>query len=223
DVPVYFTDGYTTATNKITEVISSRSRRISDLQQQTSAQQTQLASLETQVTELETRLGGTSKERMALAQRLEQEAETKAKIEEIENLFSPEEATVLRKGDDIVIRMVGLQFGSGKAVIETERFGLLSKVETAMNRFPSSKIVIEGHTDSFGGDKINEQLSTKRAEAVKSYLIANTQWQPNDIDAVGFGENEPVANNETSEGRAKNRRIDLVLKSTTTIPASATR
>ena len=66
--------------------------------------------------------------------------------------------------------------------------------------------------DSFGGDEANLALSKKRAEAVRSYLIANMpSGESRRIDAVGYGESRPIGNNETAEGRTKNRRIDLLL------------
>jgi outer membrane protein OmpA-like peptidoglycan-associated protein len=80
-----------------------------------------------------------------------------------------------------------------------------------MKEFPESKISIEGYTDSFGGDAQNLILSQKRADAVTEYLLANTSLDKAMIDSKGFGETNPIANNETKEGRAKNRRIDLII------------
>ena len=77
-------------------------------------------------------------------------------------------------------------------------------------------VTIEGHTDSYGGDQLNMQLSTDRAAAVKQYLLANMGIEPYRIQAVGYGEDRPIANNETAEGRAKNRRIDIVISPKTT-------
>jgi outer membrane protein OmpA-like peptidoglycan-associated protein len=88
----------------------------------------------------------------------------------------------------------------------------LSKVQNAINIFPGSEITVEGHTDSFGGDEVNLRLSQERAEAVRQYLLANMRnLSADQVKAVGYGESKPIANNETAEGRAKNRRIDIVI------------
>ncbi len=72
---------------------------------------------------------------------------------------------------------------------------------------------MEGHTDAFGSDETNLMLSQERADAVRKYLLANMRdLSREDVGAVGFGESRPVANNETAEGRAKNRRIDVVIR-----------
>jgi outer membrane protein OmpA-like peptidoglycan-associated protein len=104
-------------------------------------------------------------------------------------------------------------FATGSSQIETEYFALLRKVQDAIRVFPGSSIVVEGHTDSFGSDETNLTLSQQRAEAVRAYLLANMRdLPPDDIEPVGLGESRPVANNETVEGRAKNRRIDVVIR-----------
>lgn len=71
---------------------------------------------------------------------------------------------------------------------------------------------IEGHTDAQGGGKTNQKLSEKRAAAVREYLLATTDLGTIGITATGYGESRPVANNETTVGRAKNRRIDVVIE-----------
>jgi outer membrane protein OmpA-like peptidoglycan-associated protein len=72
-------------------------------------------------------------------------------------------------------------------------------------------ITVEGHTDSFGGDESNLELSQRRADAVRAYLLANMQLAPYRISAMGYGETRPISSNETAEGRSRNRRIDLVV------------
>jgi outer membrane protein OmpA-like peptidoglycan-associated protein len=149
--------------------------------------------------------------------RIEAEKRRAERIRRIEGLFTANEAVVLRKGNRLILRLSGLTFPSGKAVIQPEYFGLLSKVQRAIREFPEAGITVEGHTDAVGDDRYNETLSIARAEAVRSYLLANMELDERRIVAVGYGETRPVASNETREGRARNRRIDLVLS----IPALA--
>jgi outer membrane protein OmpA-like peptidoglycan-associated protein len=70
-------------------------------------------------------------------------------------------------------------------------------------------MVVEGHTDSHGSDQTNLSLSQQRAMAVRGYLMNSMALNPQLITAVGYGESQPVANNETPEGRRRNRRIDI--------------
>jgi len=131
----------------------------------------------------------------------------------IERRFQPEQAVVLRHGDDILVRLVGLSFASGKSEIEPKNFALLTVVRDAINIFPDYSLHIQGYTDSYGGDETNLALSQDRADAVRDYLLANMiRVNTGDIDAVGYGETSPIANNETPEGRARNRRVDLVIQ-----------
>jgi outer membrane protein OmpA-like peptidoglycan-associated protein len=160
------------------------------------------------IEEMEAQLGELSSERASLKKR---EALQK-QADRVDRLFTREEANVLRKGDDIILRLIGLNFASGKAEIESKNFRLLSKVQNAIDGFSGAELVVEGHTDSFGSDASNRTLSQKRAESVRRYLIENMKLNKDDVSAVGYGETVPVANNETPEGRQKNRRIDIVIK-----------
>ena len=164
----------------------------------------QLAHLESEIGLLEKRLGIQS-ERIA-----EQETQ-KAKLQKVSDLFAKEEAAVLTEGRNILIRAVGLTFNPGSAHIESRNFILLKKLEEAIAQYPRYSVLIEGHTDSFGGDAANLNLSFARAESVKQYLKANL-GNSAALEAIGYGETRPIANNETQEGRARNRRIDLVLR-----------
>ena len=174
---------------------------INDLQAQSNQQ-------EIDIKELESQLGALSSERVSLKKR---EALQKQQ-EKIERMFVRNEATVLRRGNDMILRLIGINFGVGRASIEAKNFALLSKVQKAIRVLPNSKLVIEGHTDSFGSNESNLSLSQKRAESVRQYIMANMSVSQNNISAVGYGETVPVANNETPEGRRKNRRIDILIK-----------
>ena len=145
-------------------------------------------------------------------QRLEAEARVKEQFEQIEKMFSRNEARVFREGDNVILRLTGLSFGSGQSDIQRDNFDLLAKVEKAIDVFPGSELVIEGHTDSYGGDASNQVLSQKRAESVQQYMINAMRIPSYRLVATGYGETNPVANNETESGRARNRRIDIVIK-----------
>ena len=104
-----------------------------------------------------------------------------------------------------------MSFSVGQAVIVADNYPLLSKVQRAIALFGQPLAVIEGHTDSTGSAAANLGLSQKRAEAVRAYLIANGTLPKEKIEATGFGSERPLASDQTAEGRAINRRIDIVL------------
>lgn len=104
-----------------------------------------------------------------------------------------------------------IRFDSGRATIDRDSMGLLDKlIETAL-RCPTANIEVAGHTDSDGDNTANMALSEKRAQAVSDYLI-KAGLPPDRLRAVGYGSSQPVAANDTDDGKAKNRRIDFVVK-----------
>ncbi|MFK7885425.1 MAG: OmpA family protein [Gammaproteobacteria bacterium] len=211
DIPVYFDNGYEEPTAKLVTRVEELLETSRVQAQDLAERKTRLRDLEAQIATLEDRLGGASEERLALAAQLDQQARIKAKFATVERLFTRDEAVVLRSGNDIILRLVGLTFDSGKADIDSDKFALLYKVEQSIKQFDRSTIEVEGHTDAFGSDETNLELSTERADAVKTYMIGSMGLTSSQISAIGYGETRPIANNETKEGRAKNRRIDVVI------------
>lgn len=182
------------------------------LNQESAENATRLADMEDEMTALDERLGGATAERAALIERLEAQARVKQQFEQVEKMFAPAEARVFREGNNIVLRLVGLTFDSGASQIKPQTFDLLAKVEKAIDVFPRSELIIEGHTDSHGGDDFNQKLSQERAESVQQYMINAMRIPTYRLIATGYGETRPVASNETESGRARNRRIDLVIR-----------
>ena len=182
------------------------------LQQEKAESEVRIADMEEELRALDERLGGATAERAALVQRLEAQARVKQQFEQVEKLFGSEEARVFRQGNTVILRLVGLSFDSGASQIRPENFDLLGKVEKAIDIFPRSELIIEGHTDSHGGDDLNQKLSQDRAESVQQYMINAMRIPTYRLIATGYGETRPVASNETAAGRARNRRIDIVIK-----------
>lgn len=182
------------------------------LQQEIEAATLRIADMSEEIQALDERLGGATEERTALIQRLAAQERVNEQFQRVEGMFEREEARVFRQGDSIILRLVGLTFDSGKAEIKPASFDLLTKVEKAIDVFPNSELIIEGHTDSYGGDELNQQLSQERAESVQQYMINAMRIPEYRLIATGYGESNPVANNETASGRAQNRRIDIVIK-----------
>jgi OOP family OmpA-OmpF porin len=212
DILPLMSDGPDKLTTELVAYIEDIRAREQSLQQESEANLLRLAEMEDEVRALDERLGGATEERAALVQRLEHEERIKAQFAQVEKMFARDEARVFREGDNIILRLVGLTFDSGRSDIRQGSFDLLAKVEKAIDVFPRSEIIIEGHTDSYGGDEANQALSQQRAESVQQYMINAMRIPSYRLIATGFGETNPVANNETESGRTRNRRIDLVIK-----------
>jgi outer membrane protein OmpA-like peptidoglycan-associated protein len=199
-------------TAELTAYFENQRNELQALEQEKADNESRLADMEEELSALDERLGGATAERAALIQRLEAQARVKQQFEQVEKLFTSDEARVFRQGDNVILRLVGLSFDSGAAEIRPQNFDLLAKVEKAIDVFPRSELIIEGHTDSHGGDELNQKLSQERAESVQQYMINAMRIPTYRLIATGYGETRPVASNETAAGRARNRRIDIVIK-----------
>ncbi len=105
----------------------------------------------------------------------------------------------------------GANFDFNKAEVRPEGRTVLDGVVKTLKDNADTKVVIEGHTDSVGGDAYNKKLSERRAEAIKRYLVRQG-IDAGRIRTVGYGKTKPVADNSTEEGRAKNRRAEVVVE-----------
>nr|HEX4313837.1 OmpA family protein [Kofleriaceae bacterium] len=116
------------------------------------------------------------------------------------------EARVIVKKDRIIVKDEIL-FDSDRAAIQAESDGVLDEIARVINQHPELvKVRIEGHTDSIGSEHQNQELSERRAVAVRSYLIEHGV-EAQRLSAEGFGAENPIAPNDTEDGRAKNRRV----------------
>lgn len=127
---------------------------------------------------------------------------------EIDNHGCPKEkpkAKEIKRGR-VILR--GVNFESGKAVLTNDSYAILDRVYESLVEWPEVKVEIRGHTDSVGSRLYNKLLSQRRANAVLDYLISRG-ISPDRLQASGRGEMEPIADNQTAEGRAMNRRVEL--------------
>lgn len=156
-------------------------------------------------------LEGKTREEQAEKERLAAEKKFQQLFVEVQNFFKPEEAEVYKKGNQLILRLRGIQFPVGSYALMPNNYELLSKVQRTIRVFGEPHVMIEGHTDSTGSDAVNEQLSQQRAESVRQYLINNESLPAKNIVSVGYGSTRPLASNKTEKGRAINRRIDLII------------
>jgi len=124
---------------------------------------------------------------------------------------APVDATVCQQLFTDLLGKGKIHFSPGRAAIDPDSAGLLDRlIETAL-RCPTANIEIAGHTDSDGEDAANQALSEKRAQAVADYLV-KAGLPVNRFTAVGYGSAQPIASNDTEEGKAQNRRIEFTVK-----------
>ncbi|MDY6933674.1 MAG: OmpA family protein [Spirochaetota bacterium] len=106
-------------------------------------------------------------------------------------------------------------FDTGRAVLKKEILHALDKISAILSDYPENRIHIEGHTDNVPISnkqfRDNWQLSTERSLAVLNYLLKNTKLDPGRFTSMGYGEYQPIVSNDTSENRALNRRVDIVV------------
>lgn len=137
--------------------------------------------------------------------------EAQARYQKVQAMFTPAEAIVYRQGHNVLLTTYGFDFAVGGSEISSDNYDLLNKIIQAIKTFDDPYVLVTGHTDSTGSEETNQALSQKRAETVASFLKKVGQIPDDRVNIEGYGESRPVASNETKEGRAKNRRIEILI------------
>jgi outer membrane protein OmpA-like peptidoglycan-associated protein len=208
-------------TNK--EVVAGLVQQVSEIVENNASLNAQLDNAKTQVqtitAESQTRATNLERDKAAAlmeAQMLrEQEIAAKkaddARFAAVQSLFTEDEATVYRQRDNVLIRAQGFAFKSGGSEIESSNFVMLNKITEAIKRFPDATVVVSGHTDSTGSAELNLELSKARAQVVANFITQVSEIDSNRVTSNGYGKDKPVASNETAEGRAENRRVEILI------------
>ena len=110
----------------------------------------------------------------------------------------------------LIVNMSDVLFDFNKYTLKPEAREKLAKVSGILLAYPDLKLQVEGHTDSIGSDEYNQKLSEERADGVRDYLVSQSVVDAN-VTARGLGKSDPIADNSTNQGRAKNRRVELVV------------
>ena len=196
---------------------------IDDIHQQVTAlksdyeEKTQtLASLQAEIKDKKQTLASLKSEKEDALQQAQSAASQQDRITRkfahIEQLFDDKEADVYRQKEDILINAHGFAFPVGKSVIQSNNFPLLNKIISAVKEFPEASIRISGHTDGTGSAENNKELSQQRAAKVAQFLQNVGGIDAEKIEVEGYGESRPVANNGTAQGRAANRRVEILIE-----------
>jgi outer membrane protein OmpA-like peptidoglycan-associated protein len=118
---------------------------------------------------------------------------------------------VVRKGDNITLDMPGgVTFAFNSSDLNSQFYPVLDKVAATLAEYDKTVIEVAGHTDSVGSDAYNQQLSERRASSVAAYLGSHGVQQARMV-TIGAGEVHPVASNDTEDGRAQNRRVEITI------------
>ena len=217
EVEVRFDSGFDAPAEAIIDVVTARladkdnrigaaQEQIRNLRMENESQASRLREQQSEISMLRSQIDAKGD----LAALLEVQQKRDEAIQNVRNLIPPNDGDVFLDGNNILIRLHGLTFPVGQSTIEPKFFDLLRRVQDAIRLFPDGRIAIEGHTDSSGSLELNQRLSEERADAVAQYIRANigTEFP---LRSMGFGPERPVASNETEVGRARNRRIDVVI------------
>jgi outer membrane protein OmpA-like peptidoglycan-associated protein len=120
-------------------------------------------------------------------------------------------ATIERVGEGIKITFdSGLMFATDRSALNSASQTNLAELAATLQKYEDTNILIEGHTDSTGGDEYNQKLSERRAASVADYLLGAGISQSR-LQQVGYGESQPVADNSTTAGRRENRRVEIAI------------
>lgn len=189
----------------------------------------QVSSTQSQLTEAQRSAREAQESAFSAQQRWQAQQDIEAKLADIQQQFSPQEAEVFRQGDNLILRLRSLNFASGRSEVPASAYPVLNKVKNVIQQVSAPKVMVEGHADATGSAEVNQEISQSRADAVARYL--ETERAPAGltggssveaeseseieaapvIEAQGYGFDHPLANNKTAKGRAQNRRVDIVI------------
>lgn len=126
-------------------------------------------------------------------------------------VFNEEGVTIRKEGNNLVLSMPELVlFDFNKYEVKNKVKGSLNTLAKALEENPDIRIKIDGYTDFIGSEGYNLDLSVKRAKSIKNYLV-DRGVKTSNISIEGYGKQNPIANNATAAGRAKNRRVEFII------------
>ena len=125
------------------------------------------------------------------------------------------DANFLEKAPNEYIQVFTItgNFEQGSITLTTYGKNLIDKVGEYLSQNSYEQVVIEGHTDSIGQSEYNQILSERRSQQVKNYLVRKWKVEPSKVKTMGFGSTDPLYDNSTQEGRGRNRRVMVKIKS----------
>ncbi len=135
----------------------------------------------------------------------------KTVVNNLEKIFSPDEAVFLSHGKKTLVKLTGIKFAPGSSFLNKKSGKILDKFITYLKNFPKAKLEIRCYTDNIGPGRYNKKISRKRAAEIKRYLVGNSDIPAINILTIGMGQAYPIATNRTRAGREKNRRVEITV------------
>jgi len=206
----------------LVHAITDLRQQLHDQQQEFSRQRQQMQTgfdqrLQSKLTQQAAQLRGSKQQQLtdlkaAFQAKLERETHDSRQQAKLRQLFKGRKVAILVNLDgSILLRLSGLRFPSGGSSLAADQLPLLGAVAKALQLYNERTVHIEGHTDDIGAVQANRNLSTKRAETVRDFLITSG-IDAGRLKALGYGEVRPIASNAFKQGRTMNRRIDVVIQ-----------
>jgi outer membrane protein OmpA-like peptidoglycan-associated protein len=146
---------------------------------------------------------------VAAADAASEATDAASRAEELQRQIDVLQAEATDRG--LVLTLGNVLFATGRAELKSGGTSSLDKLVAFLNEYPDRSVVIEGHTDDVGSADMNQALSQRRAESVKSYLMQQGIYSQR-LTASGMGETHPVADNQTESGRQQNRRVEVIIE-----------
>ncbi len=202
-------DSLTVTNRYLTEVVGGRVAAQDSI---ITAQQVEISALRQKLWDTELRAGVAEADRSAAESVLTLKQQREDAIRQLRSVFTPEEGEILLTPEgEIMLRLQGISFAVGSSELKSGQDDLIDRLVEAIGRFPGADVRVDGHTDDTGGRDANLRLSRRRAETVARELEERTGRASGQIATEGYGPDRPVALNSTPEGRALNRRIDVII------------
>lgn len=182
------------------------------LEAQVAAQQAEITVLRKKLWDTELRAGMAEADRSAAETVLTRKQEREEAVAAVRKAFGKDEAEVVVTPEGaVVLRVFGLSFGVGRTELGKGQDKLVGRIADAIARFPGAPVTVEGHTDDSGRREKNLDLSEKRAATVARLLEKKLSLNDGGLATAGYGPDKPLASNATAAGKARNRRIDVVI------------
>jgi outer membrane protein OmpA-like peptidoglycan-associated protein len=131
---------------------------------------------------------------------------------EIASKEIPKEIKITKEKEGLRVSIkASILFDLNRVILKKSAFRVLDKAAEILKSYPKNKLRVEGHADSIGSESYNQKLSELRAQSVADYFVSECGISSSRMNIVGWGETKPIASNATEEGRAKNRRVEIII------------
>ncbi len=203
----------TLADRKVETAKALAQTRLAEDQRKTLSEQRETARLDSRTREADAARGDAAAARSEADASRQSADAARLEAEALQRQIAELNAKTTERG--LVVTLGDVLFATGKSDLKGGAVSNLAKLAAFLNQYQDRTVIIEGYTDSVGGDDYNQGLSQRRADSVRAYLVQQGVSSVR-LTAAGMGEGSPVAGNDTSTGRQQNRRVEVIIANTVT-------